>query len=876
MTTRPVYYLSDYKPTPYFIPKIDLKFYLGTQHTIVKVKLEISTEQKELPPLILNGDELDLQSISINGQIIDKSAYKASPNKLEILQIPAANFTLELTTKLNPDKNLQLMGLYRSNGIFCTQCEAEGFRRITYFYDRPDVLSIYTVYIEADKTQCPILLSNGNLIETGNLNENKHFAKWHDPFPKPCYLFALVAGDLDVLKDSFITASKKKVDLAIYTEKDKTSRAAFAMDSLKRAMIWDEKRFSREYDLALFNIVAVSDFNMGAMENKGLNIFNDKCILADKATATDGDYAGVERVVAHEYFHNWTGNRITCRDWFQLCLKEGLTVYRDQEFRAAERSAAVQRINDVRQLIASQFSVDAGPLSHPVRPTQYSEINNFYTTTVYEKGAELVRMLHTILGHKLFHEAMDRYFEIHDGQACTVEDFVACFEHVSKQDLSQFMLWYSQSGTPHVKAAISFENSTLKIQLAQSLRQGTNNQNLQPMIIPIAFNLLSQNGELLQHGLLTLTKEQDSFEFHALDDMPYVSLLCGLSSPITIEKTYINGHSPEQDRLFLIKHDKDPVNIWHNLQQLSLEKLAAIIKTYTTKNNSANIAELDAEMAQAIQAIANNNDIDPALKATYLILPSEREIAQYLKNNLNPEHIYKARCIMQENIAKANIDIFKDLLTKFTPEINYNPSAEEAGKRTLYNIALFYISLYENSPTRAFEQYNKADNLTMRVAALSILLHKFPKSEPTKQSLKDFEALYGKTPLVMDKWFALQATVTAAESLAQVKALCQHQAFSFNNPNRVRALIGSFAYGNLVNFHAEDGTGYQFVSEIILQIDPHNPHLAANLLGAFGDWQKFEPERCAKAKTVLENMLAKSTISNDIADILARMLKIEV
>ncbi|MDN5249418.1 MAG: aminopeptidase N [Alphaproteobacteria bacterium] len=874
MTKRPIYYLSDYKPTPYSIPKIDLEFYLGTEHTIVKARLEIRTEQQKLVPLILNGDDLDLQAISINGQIIDKSAYRASPNELEILQIPATNFTLEITTKINPDSNLQLMGLYRSNGIFCTQCEAEGFRRITYFYDRPDVLSVYTVYIEADKTKCPILLSNGNLIETGDLNENRHFARWHDPFPKPCYLFALVAGDLDVLKDSFITASKKKVDLAIYTEKAKTSRAAFAMDSLKRAMIWDEKQFSREYDLALFNIVAVSDFNMGAMENKGLNIFNDKCILADKETATDSDYAGVERVVAHEYFHNWTGNRITCRDWFQLCLKEGLTVYRDQRFRAAERSAAVQRINDVRQLIASQFSVDAGPLSHPVRPNQYSEINNFYTTTVYEKGAELVRMLHTMLGEQLFHKAMDRYFEIHDGQACTVEDFVACFEHVSNQDLSQFMLWYSQSGTPHIKALISFENSTLKIQLEQSLQQGTNNQKLQPMSIPINFNLLSQQGQLLQHGLLLLTKEKDSFEFHALADMPYVSLLCGLSSPVTIEKKYVNGHSAEQDRLFLIKHDKDPVNIWHNLQQLSLEKLAAIIKNYTT-NNNVHTSELDPDIAQAMQAIANNSELEPALKATYLSLPSEREIAQYLKENLNPEHIYKARCVMQENIAKANIEIFKDILTKFAPQANYSPIAEEAGKRALYNIAIFYISLYENSPTRAYEQYNNADNLTMRVAALSMLLHKFPKAENTNQALKDFENLYAETPLVMDKWFALQATVSSTESLAQVKALCKHAAFSFNNPNRVRALIGSFAYGNLVNFHAEDGAGYQFVSKIILQIDPHNPHLAANLLGAFGDWQKFEPKRYAQAKAVLENMLEKPTISNDIADILSRMLKKE-
>lgn len=874
MTTRPVYYLKDYSPTPYTIPNIELEFYLGENSTTVKAKLDICASElnreSDLPPLILDGDELDLQSISVNGTILDTSAYRASSSSLELLKIPGARFSLEIVTILKPDQNLQLMGLYRSSGIFCTQCEAEGFRRITYFYDRPDVLSVYKVYIQASMEQCPVLLSNGNLLDAGVLMNGQHFAKWHDPFPKPSYLFALVAGDLDVLKDNFTTASGKKVDLAIYTEKGKSARSVFAMDSLKRAMLWDEKHFSREYDLSLFNIVAVSDFNMGAMENKGLNIFNDKCILADKDTATDSDYASIERVVAHEYFHNWTGNRITCRDWFQLCLKEGLTVYRDQEFRASERSQAVERIHDVRQLISSQFAVDAGPLSHPVRPAQYSEINNFYTTTIYEKGAELVRMLHTMFGRDVFNESMQRYFQLYDGHACTVEDFISCFANVSGRDLSQFMLWYSQSGTPHVKATISFQDTTCTIELSQSLQQGTNNQQVGPMLIPVAFSLLNEHGEILKSGLLLLSQAREEFKFSALNSMPHVSLLCSLSSPVTLEKTYLNSlnsFTKEEDRQFLLKYEKDPVNKWHNLQQVTLQSLAARV------NSTNSSFPLDEEVEAAIHDLISDTDLEPALKATYLVLPSEREIAQYLGKELNPLAIHHARSSLQEKIAQSNIDMFEQILSQFAAEDSYNPSASEAGKRALYNIALFYVSIYKNDPTLAYEQYKKADNLTMRIGALVILAHKFLDSTETQEALKDFEERYAENALVLDKWFSIQASATAPGTLENIKRLCQHQAFSFNNPNRVRSLIGGFAFGNLVNFHANNGSGYDFVSNVILQIDPNNSQLAAKLLDAFSDWKKFEPSRKTLAKTTLLQMAAAANISNDLADILARMLK---
>lgn len=519
--TAPIYRLEDYQPTPYTIPKTQLYFCLEPQKTSVTATLLIEARQntKERIPLVLSGDELTLISVAINGETLAQNAYKVTPSRLEITTPPATPFTLQLVTELNPENNRQLMGLYLSNGVYCTQCEAEGFRRITYFYDRPDVLSTYTVKIEADSQKIPILLSNGNLVETKTLENNRHFAIWEDPHPKPSYLFALVGGNLDKLEDHFTTVSGRRIELGIYVEKGKTKRAIYAMDALKRSMRWDEQCFGREYDLDVFNIVAVSDFNMGAMENKGLNIFNDKYVLADPETATDHDYRNIERVIAHEYFHNWTGNRITCRDWFQLCLKEGLTVYRDQEFSSDQNVRSLQRIENIKTLKATQFVEDTSPLAHPVRPRQYSQINNFYTTTVYEKGAEVVRMVHTLLGSTLFRKGMDLYFQRHDGQACTIEDFIACFAEVSGRDFSQFMLWYEQAGTPNVVIDTHYNDGVLTIHAKQYIPATPQQNTKKPMLIPIAFGLLGQNGESLayeadtdiQSDVMLLSKENQTF-----------------------------------------------------------------------------------------------------------------------------------------------------------------------------------------------------------------------------------------------------------------------------------------------------------------------------------------------------------------------------
>src|SRR5262245_9501837 len=640
--------LEDYRPPDWRIGTVELDVALHPTATTVRAKLSISPNGAGAPaPLVLDGDELTLRSICLDGKPLPAESFVATPDRLTIAQAPQRPFELEIETVVNPTNNTKLMGLYRAGPTYCTQCEAEGFRRITYFLDRPDVMAVYTTRIEAEKAEAGVLLSNGNLVAHGEIaGTSRHFAVWHDPFPKPSYLFALVGGNLGCVKDSFTTMSGREVTLAIYVEPGKEDRCSYSMDSLKRAMRWDEVTFEREYDLDIFMIVAVSAFNMGAMENKGLNVFNDKYVLASPATATDGDYAGIEAVIAHEYFHNWTGDRITCRDWFQLCLKEGLTVFRDQEFTADQRSRAVERISDVRELRASQFVEDAGPLAHAVRPTLYHEINNFYTATVYQKGAEVVRMIKTLLGEQAFRAGMDLYFRRHDGQAATVEQFVQCFADVSGRDMSQFMRWYSQAGTPEVIATGSYDgqSKTYRLDFTQSVPATPGQPTKEPMVVPLAVGLLGRDGRdlplrlgdgrTLERGVLTLTKPSETFVFNGVDAPPVPSLNRGFSAPIklTIDLS-------ANDLRFLAAHDADPFNRWQALQTLATRLLV----DNTAALRAGGAARVDSGLLDALGAVLADGALEPAFVALALTLPGDADIAREIGRDVDPDAIFAAR-----------------------------------------------------------------------------------------------------------------------------------------------------------------------------------------------------------------------------------------
>lgn len=869
---NPVFRLEDYRPTDYAISHTELKFSLHPTNTVVSSKLFFK-QRENTPngtPLVLIGDELKLLSVSINGKKLNDADFAATPDLLTIHTPPTGAFTVEIETEINPQKNRQLMGLYLSNGVYCTQNEAEGFRRITYFYDRPDVLSIFKTRIEADKATAPILLSNGNLIESGDLDGGRHYAVWEDPHPKPCYLFALVGGQLDHLDDSFTTMSGRNVKLGIYVEKGKKQRAAYAMDSLKRAMRWDEERFGREYDLDIFNIVAVSDFNMGAMENKGLNVFNDKYVLADPDTATDIDYAGIERVIAHEYFHNWTGDRITCRDWFQLCLKEGLTVYRDQEFSSDQRSRPVHRISDVRLLKAAQFPEDAGPLAHPVRPRQYSEINNFYTTTVYEKGAEVVRMIHTLLGEEMFRKGMDHYFELHDGEACTIEDFVDCFADVSGRDFSQFMLWYEQAGTPTVTINSDYKDGVLTLELTQTVPDTPGQTDKKPMVIPLSFGLLGKDGKDMpyqpdnhvENGVIVLSEASQTVRLSNLAEKPVLSLLRGFSAPINVKMT-----ETDDDLAFMARFDSDQVNRWQSLNKLVTE---ALIKA--AKNTAIDKPEMPEKLVELFGILLDDENLEPAFRALCLQLPSEAEIARLIGENIDPDRIYNIRQAFIASLAKNLVTKFAAIYEKMGHLGRYSPDAAQAGKRSLKNIVLDYLSVAENAPARAAEAYRHADNMSDRMAGLTILVHRFNGSTEALEALSDFEKRYQNDPLVMDKWFTVQATVAGTKTLDHVKELMKHPLFSLDNPNRTRALIASFAAANQTGFNRIDGEGYKFLADIILNVDKENPQLAARLLTITRSWRQLEPTRRAKLQAELMRISQHAKLSTDVADIVHRTL----
>ena len=876
--TGQVFKLEDYRPNDYLIPETNLTFRLSPDATRVTAALTIERREGAAAsvPLLLDGDGLTLIRVAIDGHELAPADFLATPDQLTILRPPAATrFQLLIETELAPARNEALMGLYRSSTVYCTQCEAEGFRRITYFLDRPDVLSVYTVRIEARRDEAPLLLSNGNPTASGALADGWHYAGWHDPFPKPSYLFALVAGALGKLADSFVTQSGRAVELGIYVEPGKERLAGYAMDALKRSMKWDEEAFGREYDLDVFNIVAVSDFNMGAMENKGLNIFNDKYVLADQETATDADFANIEAIIAHEYFHNWTGNRITCRDWFQLCLKEGLTVFRDHEFSADQRSRAVKRIAEVRTLRAHQFPEDQGPLAHPVRPRRYREINNFYTATVYEKGSEVVRMIRTILGAKTFRAGMDLYFERHDGEAATIEDFVKVFEDVSGRDLSQFSLWYHQAGTPNLTVSSTHNAAAQEftLEIEQSVPPTPSESRKRLMHIPLAFGLVGAGGKpvvyrgaegaSVEDGVIHIRKRRHMVRFSGVAERPAVSLNRGFSAPITL-----SVEQKADDQFFLAGHDSDAFARWQAFNTLLTDALIAAFRQILGGKRP----EFTARLTGLAGKIAGDETLEPAYRALALALPGESDIARDIGRNIDPDAIFSGRAALALSIAKANRDTFASLYDRLADDGPFSPDAASAGRRALRNILLDYLSLLPGGAELAARHFHSATNMTDRAAALTVLAHRHHGSPEAIEALADFEAKYGPDALVMDKWFQIQASVPGPQTVDTVRALTAHPAFSMANPNRVRSLIGTFSSANQTSFHRADGEGYRFFSQTVLEVEKRNPQVAARLATALRSWRSLEPNRQAKAREALLAIANGENLSADLRDIVERTL----
>lgn len=869
--------LEDYTPPAYGIDTVSLDVSLHPTETRVRSTLLLKAHDgpsAQTTPLVLDGDDLDFIAAHLNGAHLPEDAYTVTRNQFVLLSPPSDPFELTLETKINPNANTRLMGLYRSSDTYCTQCEAEGFRRITYFLDRPDVLAVYTTRIEAAQADAPLLLGNGNLKEQGPVpGTDRHYAIWHDPHPKPSYLFALVGGDLAVVHDRFETRSGRSVALGIYVEHGKEDLCAYAMDALKRSMMWDEEAFGREYDLDVFNIVAVGDFNMGAMENKGLNIFNDKYVLANPETATDQDYANIEAVIAHEYFHNWTGNRITCRDWFQLCLKEGLTVFRDQEFSSDMRSRPVKRISDVRLLKSHQFPEDGGPLAHPVRPNTYSEINNFYTATVYEKGAELCRMIKTILGDDGFRAGLDLYFDRHDGEATTIEAFLACFTDATGQDLDQFSLWYHQAGTPDLMISTDwdFGSGLFGLTIEQTCPPTPGQPTKAPMHIPVRLGLLDGTGtdiplaELVHDGaehldgdVLHLRQTRHRIVFGPMATPPVPSLLRGFSAPVTLTLQTDND-----SRLLLMESDSDGFNRWQAAQDLVTRHL--IESARSTKS-------IDPRFLSALRITICDDHLEHAFRAQILTFPGEADIARELGKDVDPDAIYAARKALKKEAASALASDLLDLYHSLAQTKPYAPDAAQAGQRALRNAVLDLLVIGDQPEALALAraQYDTAGNMTDRFAALSSLV--LSGADDHTAVLDDFYTRYESHALVVDKWLSIQAMAPQAETLDKVKALMQHRVFSINNPNRVRSLIGVFAAANPTQFNRPDGAGYAFVAEQVLHLDGQNPQVASRLLTSFRSWKAMTESRQIHARQVLEGILGHDMLSKDVRDIAERSL----
>ena len=839
-----------------------------------KLKVRPNPKGDASAALTLDGDELKLVSAAIDGAALPADDLDVSPQRLVIANPPRGPFELEIVTELNPQANTRLMGLYRSNASYTTQCEAEGFRRITYFLDRPDVLAVYTTRVEGPKDECPVLLSNGDLVETGEAGDGRHYAVWHDPWPKPSYLFALVAGDLGVVEDTFVTMGGRNVALKVFVEHGREDRALHAMEAIKASMKWDEEAFGREYDLDVFMVVSVSHFNMGAMENKGLNVFNDKYVLASPETATDGDYANIEAIIAHEYFHNWTGDRITCRDWFQLCLKEGLTVFRDQEFTSDRRSRPVKRIQDVRNLRALQFAEDAGPLAHPVRPQIYSEINNFYTPTVYEKGAEVIRMLKTWIGDDAFRAGMDLYFDRHDGEACTIEQFVACFAEVSGRDLlGQWMNWYDQAGTPEVSVSTKHDEATrtFTVEARQTTRPTPGQPTKKPLVIPLVIGLVGPDGAdqpLKISGetvppVLTLDGASGRWTFEDVTARPVASLFRNFSAPVKL-----SSDLSDDDLLFLAGHDSDPFNRWQSAQTVALRHLVAAAMA----RRDGGSLDADPRLAEAIGRAFSSDVNDCAYWAQVASLPSEGDVAREIGENVDPDAIHAARLSLKTALRERLAGDLSATIDRLADTGAYSPDAASAGRRSLKVAALDLLAAggARDGVERAARLYREAGNMTDRVMALQVLsLSATPERD---EALADYHGRYGEDPLLIDKWNFIQASAPLPDTLDRVEALAASSAFDMKNPNRVRSLIGAFGAGNPTQFNRADGRGYDFVARVAIELNATNPQVAARLLGAFRTWRALEPSRRAKAEAALRRVEVSPGLSADVGDIVRRAL----
>lgn len=852
--------LSDYRPFPFEIETTNLLFRLEPTATRVTATLRVRRTGDAADALALNGERLKLISIAVDGQALDAREYVLTDEGLTIAKVPDA-FELTTEVEIDPSANKALMGLYMSGGRFCTQCEAEGFRTITFFPDRPDVLSRYTVRIEADAA-FEHLLSNGNLVEAGELDEGRRYAVWNDPFPKPAYLFALVAGRLDVLEDDFTTMSGRKVALKVFIDPGQASRAAYALDALKRSMRWDEEAFGREYDLDLFMIVAVRDFNFGAMENKGLNIFNSSLLLAEPETATDFDYERIESVVAHEYFHNWTGNRITCRDWFQLCLKEGLTVFRDQSFSADMRGAAVQRIKDVRALRARQFAEDAGPLAHPVRPSSYLKIDNFYTATIYEKGAEIIRMLKTILGADAFRAGLDLYFERHDGEATTVEAFIACFAEASGRDLSAFFAWYEQAGTPAVSLTHAWdaEARTLSIRLTQKTAPTTGQPVKRPLPIPVTIGLLAQDGRVLRDSEVVLLEDETlDVRWEGVDEAPVVSALRGFSAPVNL-----TTDARPADAYVLFASDPDLFNRWEAGQTLARELILA-------RAADAPDEVGEERYAQALGRALDDTEADPAFKALLLALPSEGDLSLAV-DPVDPAAIHAARDALRGRIAVHLGEQLALIHGAMQSDGEFSPDAAQAGRRALRNacVDLLAADPHGDNVQRIVGHFEAASALTDAMGGLSALLQ--VGGQPCDAALAAFHAKWRGEPLVLDKWFAVQARDPSEDALQRIVALTGHPDFDAGNPNRFRALVQGFASGNPARFHDPSGEGYAFLANQILAVDAFNPMTAARLIEPLGGWRRYIPVLGALMRAQLQRIATAPNLSKNVLELAGRAL----
>ncbi|KAL3133720.1 hypothetical protein ABBQ32_008210 [Trebouxia sp. C0010 RCD-2024] len=880
---------TDYRPTPYLITDVHLTFLLGDT-TRVKSRLSCTPNYQGSPPsLALDGrKDIKLVSVKVAGKQLSSGQYQVTDKHLVIEALPSGNFDVEIEVDVKPKENTSLEGLYNSSGTFCTQCEAEGFRGITYFYDRPDVMAKYVTRIEADKKLCPVLLSNGNLLEEGDLGDNRHFAVWEDPFKKPCYLFALVAGDLAHSEDSFTTCSGRKVDLRIFVQHKNISKVDFAMQSLKHAMKWDEDTFGLEYDLDLFNIVAVDDFNMGAMENKSLNIFNSRLVLASPETATDMDFARIEGVVGHEYFHNWTGDRVTCRDWFQLTLKEGLTVFRDQEFSSDMKSRPVKRIEDVVRLRTAQFAEDSGPIAHPIRPESYIKMDNFYTVTVYEKGAEIVRVYHTLLGKEGFRKGMDLYFKRHDGQAVTCDDFLAAMADANGQDLSKVARWYEQAGTPKLEVSTSYDSSaqTYTIHTKQSTPSSGGHSNKQPVMLPVAVALFDKQGHELplklkgsteagqKSTVLRVDQEEQQFVFTDVASEPVPSLLRNFSAPVKME---VNGQT-DDDLIFLLAHDTDPFNKWEAGQRLAKKLLVKLYGAAASGKGSLEeglqaAGGVSSNIVEAFRAVLQDSSLDGAFVSAAITLPASTELRDDIPN-LNPLLLYQVRKYVVKVLAQ-QLRPQLEATVKHNDDPagqKYSPDAKSAARRALKNKALAYLAALGDATVtqQVLDRFGAATNMTDKISALAALIDSEGKERQV--ALDEFYEEWKDDSLVILKWLGLQTSSNISGNLQNVQQLLKHPAVNITNPNTCYSVFLGFARSP-VNFHAQDGSGYKFMAESTLQVDKINNQVASRLVSCFTSWRHYDSDRQAMMKGELQRIVETNGLSDNVFEIASKALQ---